>query len=70
MPTSQIHVKFASRFGWTVEREGDEVHLSVHPTQSTAEHRARVLAQRERGCLFIHDFAGQVIRSDSFVGRS
>jgi hypothetical protein len=70
MPTSQIHVKFASRYGWTVEREGDAMLLSVHPTQSTAEHRARALAQRERGCLLVHDFAGHVIRSDSFVWRS
>jgi hypothetical protein len=67
MIASRIHVRFASRFGWTVEREGEEGHVSAHPTQSNAERWGRVLAQRERGRLYVHDLAGEVIRSDSFV---
>jgi hypothetical protein len=68
MDPSRIHVRFASRFGWTVEREGLETHLSAHCTQSLAERMARSLAQRERGLVLVHDLDGDVIRSDSFVG--
>jgi hypothetical protein len=64
---SRIHVRFASRYGWTVEREGGPGHVSAHCTQAIAERAARTLAQRDRGWLFVHDLDGEVIRSDSFV---
>lgn len=62
-----IHVRFSSRFGWTVEREGFESPLSAHGTQSGAERTGRALAQREQGRVVVHDFDGAVIRDDSFV---
>jgi hypothetical protein len=68
--TLGIHVRFTSRFGWTVEREGVDGHLSAHCTQSLAERFARALAQRERTRLFVHGFGGDVIRFDSFAARA
>lgn len=66
-PPSLIHVRFVSRYGWTVEREGIPAPLSSHCAQSVAERVARSLAQRERGRIYVHNLVGDVIRSDSYV---
>ena len=66
-PAGDIHVRFESRFGWTVRRAGFANPLSMHGTQSNVERSGRSLAQRERACLYVHSAAGAVIRTDSYA---
>jgi Uncharacterized protein conserved in bacteria (DUF2188) len=63
---NDLHVRFDSRHGWTVQRERETRPLSAHATQWGAERRGRTMAQRERGRLHIHDLDGRCIRSDCY----
>jgi hypothetical protein len=67
VPSTRIHVRFTSRHGWAVQREGLPAPISIHCSQALAERAGRTLAQRDRGRLFVHDFVGAVIRTDSFA---
>lgn len=66
-PPNDVHVRFESRYGWTVRCAGMALPHSAHGTQGEAERLGRLLAQRERGCLIVHSFAGDVIRRDSYT---